>query len=130
MFCCLMPIAACLFLCQSPVAEEVVAAIHEPILQAESMPCCDGSDAGSIRHDEMTDGFFDEPSIVDAEEWGDLNPEFTQRFSDVPRKSMRGMRNRMAQPHGATARRTAISTSTWRLFGRPCTRHCPNSPVA
>ena len=80
MFCCLMPIAACLFLCQSPVAEEVVAAIHEPILQAESMPCCDGSDAGSIRHDEMTDGFFDEPSIVDAEEWGDLNPEFTQRL--------------------------------------------------
>ena len=30
------------------------------------------------------------------------HPEFTQRFSDVPRKSMRGMRNRMAQPHGAT----------------------------
>ena len=49
------------------------------------------------------------------------HPEFIQRFSDVPWKSMRAC---------AIAWRTAISTSTWRLFGRPCTRRCLNSPIA
>jgi hypothetical protein len=89
MFCSLMPVAACLFLCQVPVVEEVVSAIPEhqetaltiqPIVQAESIIFSDGLDEGSIRHDEIAEGFFDEPCVIDGEEWDDQNPGLDRRL--------------------------------------------------
>ncbi len=81
MFCSLIPIAVCLFLCQMPIVEEVVSAVSiQPISQAESITFNDGSDAGSIRHDELVDSYFNEPCIMDEEDWDDQNPGFDRRL--------------------------------------------------
>ena len=104
MFCSLIPIAACLFLCQEVVSQEVVAAVPETvesasmiqsIFQAESIPLGDGSDAGSIRHETIVvgdgsdagsirhdDGYFNEPCIstIGGEDWDDENPRFERRL--------------------------------------------------
>ena len=98
MFCSLIPVAACLFLCQAIVPQEVVSAVPvhletATIFQAESS-FSDGSDAGSIRHDELMvvsdgsdagsirhdDGYFNEPCIIVGEDWDDQNPELDGRL--------------------------------------------------
>ena len=105
MFCSLIPVAACLFLCQAIVPQEVVSAVPDhletastipPIFQAESsfsdgsdagsirhdelMVVSDGSDAGSIRHDELAADYCNEPCIIEGEDWDDQHSGLEQRL--------------------------------------------------
>lgn len=86
MFCSLLPVAACFFLCHPILIQEGVPAVHvqqetasanQPMFQAESMVFNGESDADSIRPDE---GFFYEPCLLEGEDWDDQIPGFDRRL--------------------------------------------------
>ena len=86
MFCSLLPVAACFFLCHPILFQEGVPAVpvqqettsaNQPMFQAESMVFNGESDADSIRPDE---GFFYEPCLLEGEDWDDQNPGFDRRL--------------------------------------------------